>query len=296
MGLFNGHLKPGKGVEKNEPKKQGILLYADVIIQKFRKFIGANCLYTLTSTLWILVLYFLTAIIISNSGIVEQIAETIAAADTTVSIDDIRRGTTVMLQALTGMGIFILWGSGPASAAYAYITRCFTAGDPVWVLSDGKDKFIENLKQGFIVIIIDALVLFFSMNAVVYYHSTFTATGSSLWLFLSYGTVTLLALYTMMHPYIYQLMITFEYSIGSIYKNAFLLTCMKLPMNFLLTVISAAVVLLLFNLLNPIAASILLGVFGLCFTRYIPEFYAIRVIERAMIKLTKIEYIDEDAE
>ena len=45
MGIFGYNMKPGKGVDKNEPKKKGFFLFFDVLIHKFTKFLGANCLY-----------------------------------------------------------------------------------------------------------------------------------------------------------------------------------------------------------------------------------------------------------
>ena len=45
MGIFGGgYDKPGKGVDKNEPKKKGFFLFFDIVIRKFTKFLGANCL------------------------------------------------------------------------------------------------------------------------------------------------------------------------------------------------------------------------------------------------------------
>ena len=58
MGIFGGgYDKPGKGVYKNEPKKKGFFLFFDIVIRKFTKFLGANCLYAITSIIWIAILY-----------------------------------------------------------------------------------------------------------------------------------------------------------------------------------------------------------------------------------------------
>jgi uncharacterized membrane protein YesL len=205
----------------------------------------------------------------------------------------------VMLQIAFAFGIFSLWGSGPSSAAYAYINRCFTRSEPVWVVSDGKDKFKENFKQGMFVVLADAVILFFGLNAAHFYYSFYLTTQSIVWLLLTYVMVLVLIIYTMMHPYIYQLMITFECSIWTIYKNALLITLAKLPGNVFTLFVGTAVTVLLFTVLNPVAAALIIAVAGLCLIRYPAEFYAARVIERSILKgmkekQPKIEYIGEE--
>ncbi|MGN0106645.1 MAG: hypothetical protein ACI4A5_02960 [Hominilimicola sp.] len=300
MGIFGGgYMKPGKGVDKNEPKKKGFFLFFDVLIHKFTKFLGANCLYTMTSIIWIALLYFFGGIILSGTGIVSRIAEAISSVESEISAGEMQGSITVMLQLAFAVSVFTLWGSGPASAAYSYVTRCFTRGEHTWVMSDGVDKFKENFKQGMFVVIADAVVLVFGMNAAHFYYSLYTGTGSVLWMFLTYVVVLIFIIYTMMHPYLYQIMVTFECKIGALYKNALLITFAKLPGNFFTLAVSAAVLVLSFTFFNPVVAALFIAVFGLCITRYPCEFYAARVIERSILKdlkekQPKIEYIGEE--
>lgn len=302
MGLFNSYMKEGPGVDKNEPKKRGFFLFFDVVIHKASKLLGANCLLFLTSLPWIVILYFFAALALSNTGIAERIASAITAADNTVNLEEAVASISIMLRLLIAMGIFVLWGSGPSSAAYSYVNRCFTRSEPVWVWSDGKDKFIENFKQGMLVILIDAVILVFSVNAMLFYYSFYASTHSFIWMLLTYIMVLMLVVYTFMHPYIYQIMVTFECNIGVIYKNALIISLAKLPGNVFTTLISAAVVLLIFNIMDPLYASLFLGVFGLFVSRYVTDFYAARVIEKNMLrnmkakqdKAPQIEYLDDE--
>lgn len=300
MGIFGGgYMKPGKGVDKNEPKKKGFFLFFDVLIHKFTKFLGANCLYTMTSIIWIALLYFFGGIVLSSTGIVGHIADAISAVESGISADEIQGSVMVTLQLAFAVSIFALWGSGPASAAYAYINRCFTRGEHTWVMSDGVDKFKENFKQGMFVVIADAVVLVFGINAAHFYWMFYVSTHSFIWMFLTYVTVLVLIIYTLMHPYIYQIMVTFECKIGALYKNALLITLAKLPGTLITLAAGVAVLVLCFTFLNPIAAALLIAVFGLCLTRYPGEFYAARVIERSILKdmkekQPKIEYVGEE--
>ena len=166
-------------------------------------------------------------------------------------------------------------------------------------MSDGADKFKENFKQGMVVVLIDAVLLVFGLNAILFYHSLYVSTGSMLWMMLLYVMILVLVVYTMMHPYLYQIMVTFECGIGSLYKNALLITLAKLPGNFFTTLIGVLIYGALFTFVNPLAAAIIVVVIGLCVTCYPPQFYAARVIERSILKdmkekQHKVEYIGEE--
>lgn len=300
MGIFGGgYMKEGKGVDKNEPKKKGFFLFIDILMHKISKIIGTNCLYALTSIIWIAILYMFFGILIGNTGVVASIAKTISETDASISTEEMQGSIILLLQLVCTMGIFSMWGSGPASAAYAYIHRCFTRGEHAWVLSDGKDKFKENFKQGMLVVLFDAIVLIFAINAGYFYYTLYIGTANFIWLALSYIIVLIFLIYTMMHPYIYQIMVTFECGIWSIYKNALIITIAKLPVNFLLLVISGVVIYAMFTFVNPLAASLIILIAGLCLTSFPSHFYAARVIERTILKdikekQPKIEYIGED--
>jgi len=300
MGIFGGgYMKPGKGVDKNEPKKKGFFLFFDVIIHKFTKFLGANTMLTLTSLIWIFILYLFGGILFTGTGIAQSVATSLAESSPDIDLQTTYSYTLATLQFMFAMTVFSLWGSGPASASYAYINRCYTRGEHAWVMSDGLDKFKENFKKGAVVIIVDAIILVMGTNAVYFYWSLYGETGSTLWMLLSYVTAVILVIYTMMHPYIYQIMVTFECGIGSMYKNALLITLAKLPGNFFILVAELAVIGILFLIMHPFVAMIVIAVIGLVLTRYPGEFYAARVIDRTILKDIKskkpqIEYIEED--
>lgn len=299
MGIFGGgYNKPGKGVDKNEPKKKGFFLFFEIVIRKFTKFLGLNCLYTMTSIIWIILLYLFGGIILANTNVVENTASQIASMTQGIDMAEIQGSVMVSLQAFFAIGIFSLWGSGPATASYAYITRCFTRGEHAWVVSDGIDKLKENFKKGMFVVIADAVVLVLGINAAYFYYGFYITTGSILWMLLTYVTMLILVLYTMIHPYLYQIMVTFECSIGAMYKNALLMMIAKLPQSFLILAVEGAILFLLFTMVNPMAAALITIVVGLCVTHFPGQFHAARVIERYILKDMKkkpeIEYIGEE--
>lgn len=309
MGIFGGgYTKPGKGVEKNERKKKGLFLYFEILVQKFTKFLGLNCLYAMTSIIWIILLMLFAKLVFTYTGVIYRIStETLemvnnaaaASGGEMANPETVFASVTLMLQLVFATGVFVLWGSGPASAAYAYVNRCFTRAEPVFVLSDAVDKFKENFKQGMIVVLIDAVMLMFGIFAMYFYYRLYHETGNMLFLILTYFLIIVFMIYTMMHPYIYQIMVTFECKIGALYKNALLMALGKAPLNLVVNAISVGVIFLAFwSISNPIVAVLLLLIFGLCISRYPTEFYAARVIERSILRdmkpRTEIEYIEEE--
>ena len=111
MGIFGGgYMKEGKGVDKNEPKKKGFFLFIDVLMHKISKIIGTNCLYTMTSIIWIVILYMFFGLLIGNTGIVASIAETISEADASISAEEMQGSIILLLQLVCAMGIFSMWG------------------------------------------------------------------------------------------------------------------------------------------------------------------------------------------
>lgn len=300
MGIFGGgYDKPGKGVDKNAPKKKGFFLFWDIVIHKFVKFIEVNSMYAMTSIIWIVLLYLFAAIVISGQmSLVDKLAQTPIDG---VNISDNAGMIIFGFCAMFAVGIFLLWGSGPVSASYSYMARCFTRGEHAWIISDGWDKFKENFKQSIIVVIIDAVILIFGINALYFYYSAYLSYGGISWMVLCYVTFLLLLIYTMIHPYLYQLMVTFECTIGQLYKNAILLTLGNLPLNFLLTFIEAALIFIVFIVFSPAIAILFSLILGPCIMRFPGEFYAARVIERSIIKdikekkpSVKITYLEED--
>lgn len=299
MGLFGGgYDKPGKGVDKNEPKKKGFFLYVDILLNKFLKFIQVNSMYAFVSILWIALMYIVATVFLS--GRIASFAANLPQVDGVDPQNVV--GTMVFgFCIMFAVAVFIMWGSGPASAAYSYIMRSFTRGEHAWIISDGKDKLKENFKLGMIVVLIDIVILLFGINALYFYYSAYVAYGSLLWMALCYITFLLLVIYTMIHPYLYQLMVTFECSFSSLYKNAILLTLAKLPMNFLLTAIESAFILAAFVFLSPAIAVLFSLILGPCVMRFPSEFYAARVIERSILRdmqkktpEAEITYLEDD--
>ncbi len=276
MGLFGGgYTKEGPGVDKDAPKKRGIFLYAELFVRKFWKIIQSNLLYSMVS-LPMLVLMFCTSffmIMPAMEGTITAIAETVGYNTGELAVH---------FSIIFAFGMTTLWGSGPASAGLAYILRCFAREEHAWIWSDFKDKFKSNLKQSAVVIIVDLAVLFLVINAVYFYSAQFRSTGNTMWFVMTYIILLLFVLYTFMHFYIYQIMVTFECTIVQLYRNALIFAFAKLPMNLLLTAFILAVLLGLSSFLPQAAVVVLYLAVGINFSVFPTAFYASRSLQRVL--------------
>lgn len=294
MGLFPNYAAPGKGVDKNAPKKKGFFLFWDIVFHKFMKFVSANALYSLCSILWLVFLYIIAP--------TEPLAKSFA-----VSMTDVPNALETMrflFRSLFALIMFNLWGCAPVAAPYAYATRCFTRGEHTWLFSDGWDKFKSNLKQSAALFGLDILMLMMFRADLVFYIGM-QSNGDQLqyiWQFLLAAVVMVMVVYTLMHYYIYQIMVTYECSFVKLLKNAAICAVADLPMAVLLTVISIGINFGLCMVINPAIVILFDLIVGLCLTRYPMEFHAARMLEKNLRRLeakekpnsARITYLDED--
>ena len=266
MGIFNRYLKEGPGVDKDAPRKKGVFLFAELVVRKFFLMLKANALYSLVSIpFFVIALLFLAPLV--RAVLVPE-----------GMIND--AWTQIMIDVLFAGFLFTFFGSGPASASYAFITRSFTRSEHVWILSDGFDVFKQNLKSALLLVIIDIAVLYLVMNAIYFYGMNADAVSVFLRVFIT----VIFALFAISHMFMYQIMVTYECKFFDIIKYALIMTFAKLPVCVLLSVIASVVWILMWYFLGTIGV-ILYLVIGLIIARYPLEFYATRVIGKNIAKM-----------
>ena len=132
--------------------------------------------------------------------------------------------------------------AGPATAATAYIIRNWARDEHSWVWTDFKDAWKQNWKQGMQVMLINGIVLMlFSVNLVFYGKM---ASNSLIFLVMYYFMIMIGIVYAMMNMFIFPMIVTYRLKLKQIFKNAFILTMVKLPFAFGIFVLSMAIVLL----------------------------------------------------
>lgn len=273
---FGDYNKPGKGVSKDAPEKKGFFLYWDIVFHKFTKIFGANVLYTLTSVIWLAFLAVLCVPMLIGAT-TENVMEIFANSGQEVDLDN----AAALLRILYVNGAFLIFnflGSGPVSAAYAYTVRCFAHRQHVWIVSDGWKKIRENLKQSLVVLLINTVALFVGGTAIKFYY-TLASSGQIVYALLLYVVVVISIIFIWMQFYIYQLMTYFSCTIKQLYKNALILALTKLPMNILLTIITAVVSVIPYMFTSSMMTTVLFSsIIGMLFTRFAVEFSASRTV------------------
>ena len=130
-----------------------------------------------------------------------------------------------------GMGIciaFLVITFGWQNVGAAYIVRNMVRGEPVFIWSDYFYAIKRNLKQGFFLGLIDAVVLFTLGFDIVYFWGR---TGSFTLDFGFFVTIALIVIYFLMRFYIYLLLVTFDLSIYKILKNALIFSMLGFKRN-----------------------------------------------------------------
>ena len=189
-----------------------------------------------------------------------------------------------------GMGIciaFLVITFGWQNIGAAYIVRNMVRGEAVFVWSDYFYAIKRNLKQGFFLGLIDAVILFTLGFDISYFWGrggTFTLDVGF------YLTIALIVLYFLMRFYIYLLIVTFDLSIYKILKNSLIFSLLGFKRNIMgvlgIALITALHVMLLLLLIStplsglPIILPFLWYMAAVTFTS---AYAAYPVIDRYMI-------------
>ena len=266
MGLFFNYDKPGPGIEKDGPKKKGIFLFLELIWRKLGKLFLSNMLYMAVSLPVLLLYHFIAFYVLSAAMPVE------IAANSTIFNQLVLLVTVIFT---------IFWGTGPVSCGYAFLLRNFAREEHVWLASDFFEHTRKNFKQSLIVFIIDIIVLITGINAIYFYWKMSAAMPALRWV--SYILAFVMFIYTIMHFYMYEFLVTFKLKVRDVYKNSLIMAFAALPMNIFLMAFVAICSYLFFSFLTPIAILLVAALFWVSFMRFSIDFFAARIIKRELI-------------
>lgn len=167
-----------------------------------------------------------------------------------------------------------------------YVMRGLVRGDSVFVFSDYFYGIKKNLKQGFILGLIDCIIMFvLAHNIYFFYHSAPNGFTN----FMYVMTFALIVLYVIFRFYTYLMVITFNMKLGKVFKNALIFTVLGIKRNVLallgLVLVSAfAVALIVLFLPMGLGVTIVLPLIyylGVC--AFIYTYAAYPVIKKYMI-------------
>jgi len=286
MGLFGGNFsKEGPGISKNAPEKNRFFLFFELLGRKFTKLIPLNIIYFVT------LLPLILGIILSVTFNPQILSD-----------------GNVYMENLSKLPIFIFTGdiigliliivsifiTGPATCGFTYVLRNMQRQEHTWILSDFREQFAKNYKQGVIMSIIDvfaAIVLYvaycfyaYSMPAMMSGSIAIAALGQ-------YFIIVISVLFIVMHYYIYTMIVTFDMKLKDIFKNAVIFSLAKLPLNIFISIILIAAVLVsIWYFLIGILCAVIIS---LALLGFIIVYSVYPTIERSMIS-SQIQNNDDE--
>ena len=207
-------------------------------------------------------------------------------------------GAQLNIPVYTGTGTYVVIGIliaflvitfGWQNVGATYILRSMVRGEPVFLLSDYFYAVKRNLKQGFLMGVIDCAVMFLLVFDFMY----FSGMPSSFWIDVCYFAVIAIGiLYFFMRFYIYLMMVTFDLPLRKILKNALIFTALGIKRNLmglLGIVLVTAIQIVLFAVfaMTPLSIAIpliLIFLYYLAVNAFTAAYAAYPVIDRYMIE------------
>ncbi len=124
--------------------------------------------------------------------------------------------------------LFHLITYGWQKVGTTYILRSLVRGDGVFMFSDYFYAIKRNLKQGFVMGLLDTAAIFALVFDFIYFYNSPTTAGNN---FMYIMIFALVIIYGIMRFYTYLMMITFNMKLSKIFKNALIFTIMGIKRN-----------------------------------------------------------------
>lgn len=187
--------------------------------------------------------------------------------------------TTTVLYCLGFISLILL---GPVCTGCAYISRNLARGESVSVVSDFFYAIKKNLRQGFTLGLIDALLsIMLVWDAVFFYGNSDSGMMTAMFVL----SLCMILVYFFMRFYMYQILVTFKLSTFKILKNSLIFAFLGIWRNILATIGIALIVLTVYTLLGlfvPLAVAVVV-ICGASMCIYMASYAAYPKIKEYMI-------------
>ncbi|MBQ9085866.1 MAG: DUF624 domain-containing protein [Clostridia bacterium] len=290
--------RDGKGVYEVETRKPTLGFFFVLLKRKFTQLLQLNLLmlFMVIPLLVILGLYLMgtkTPTVTEAAYVpLYGISQVLPSPSLTGALDlagiqmEVPVFSPVMNVVIIVMILFLAVTFGWQNVGATYVLRGLFRGDAVFVFSDYFYAIKKNLKQGFLMGILDFVC---SAVLIIDFLFFYFRTGSFGADFMYFAIFAIALIYIVMRFYLYNLLITFDLTIPKILKNALIFTVLGIKRNVmgfigLLLLIALHVFLIL--LLVPMGISIpivLPLVYILAIVGFITTYAAYPVIDRYMI-------------
>lgn len=228
------YMKEGKGVEKRNPDEPRLSVFFELLSRKPGKLAQLNLLYIVCCIPTFLVMMFLSGMLSVRitTASAPVLAEVMGLASPDMSNPEFAGMLATLdigARVVISFVLAIMWGMGPVTAGFTYILRNYAREEHAWLLSDFFGKTKQNFGQALVVWLVDLVAFVLLTTAFFFYFAQ-----SGLLHYMSYVILSVIIIYTAMHFYIYQCMITFKLSTIDIFKNSAIFALVEAPKNLLL--------------------------------------------------------------
>ncbi len=264
-----GFGKSGRGISKEEAAERN---YFDILTRHFWHICSVSFWYALAN-----ILFFGTSIYLFTSYFGGENLSSITVA--------FLNGELFILPIVPFLPLML---TGPFTAGFTYVIRNYAKQEHAFIISDFFGHSKKNFKQSLLCSVITYLVVYLFLQALIYYNSLFVLNGLPIGVLYTIFAIVAILL-TIMLFYVYPIMVTFRMKFKAIIKNAWTLTILKLPQNFIIFAIlfsiNAAVIYLLFIVYPLYELWLLLMAFFLTgFTAYSANYYIWEVLYKYLVK------------
>lgn len=273
MGLFNGYLKEGKGVEKDAPKPIRPIYFFELFFRKISKMIQLNLLFIFTTLPFWAILYFLGSYFVSNAGGDTEAFSNALSVMAQVTVHPL----SIIVLLLLG---FLL---GPSTAGATYILMNYANEMPVFLCSDYFEAFKKNFKQASLLMMLNIavglstfitwfvpLIPAYAKNPQIATLKLFQIPSLAVFLVLVFANF-----------FAYSIMVKFEMKLIDIIKNSFIFALGRLPQSILIFALVLGICFLAFtNFLVGMLVLVLL-LYALC--GFLVVFSVYPTIEKYML-------------
>lgn len=296
-----------KEVDKDEDKTPNIKYYFKSFPRRFSKMISINLmmLFTVIPIAGAIFAYLLLMPrifvftdtmfpvlnginMISDSPVVDVL---LSVVNISMDVTTFTSGIGAVIIGICALFLFITFGW--QNLAATYLCRELYRGRSLFVFSDYFYAIKKNLKQGFLIGILDFTVSAILIFDFIYFYNQ----PSELMLNLMFwGICGVSFIYLLMRYYIYLLLVTFDLPIKKIFKNALIFTALGLKRNLLaslwILLVGGLNIALGFALLpaNFVLVLILPFFYFLAFAQYTIVYAAYPVVDKYMIAPYYDEY------
>lgn len=137
--------------------------------------------------------------------------------------------------------VLLLITFGPITAGTTYNMRNIVKREPVFMWDDFKYAIKKNLKQSILLGAIDLIILFTLGYNIFFYYLNI---GRYVFNVLFIASIVMLVMYSYMRNYMYLLLVTFDLTIGKIFKNALIFSVMGFGRNTLALIANGLIIIL----------------------------------------------------